>query len=99
MSLFKNIALLSGGMTLLVAASIAFAAPDGVPSTGSIATGIAGEPQIARAAPSRARIERSEPRGESTLVVATSDPSCARPRRKLWVEGEGWIVRRVAVCR
>jgi hypothetical protein len=24
---------------------------------------------------------------------------CVRPRKRLWVEGEGWIVRRVTVCR
>jgi hypothetical protein len=27
------------------------------------------------------------------------DLACASARRKLWVEGEGWIVRRVTVCR
>ena len=25
-------------------------------------------------------------------------PGCHRPRKRLWVEGEGWIVRRVTVC-
>jgi hypothetical protein len=97
MSLFKNIALLSVGMTLLVATSIAFAAPEAVSSTGAIATSSAVQPRAPQAP--RATIERSEASGGSTLVVATSDPSCARARRKLWVDGEGWIVRRVAVCR
>jgi hypothetical protein len=32
-------------------------------------------------------------------VTATSDAACPRTRRKLWVESEGWVVRRVAVCR
>lgn len=30
---------------------------------------------------------------------AAEDEGCFRARRKLWVEGEGWIVRRVATCR
>ena len=30
--------------------------------------------------------------------VPTQD-GCVRPRKRLWVEGEGWIVRRVTVCR
>lgn len=25
--------------------------------------------------------------------------ACVRMRRKLWVEGEGWIIRRVSICR
>jgi hypothetical protein len=25
-------------------------------------------------------------------------PICSKMRRKLWVEGEGWIVRRVSAC-
>ena len=30
---------------------------------------------------------------------ADEDAACSRVRRKLWVEGEGWIVRRVTTCR
>ncbi|KAB1075801.1 hypothetical protein F6X51_03040 [Methylobacterium planeticum] len=25
--------------------------------------------------------------------------NCSRTRRRLWVEGEGWIVRRITTCR
>ncbi|WP_246685492.1 MULTISPECIES: hypothetical protein [unclassified Methylobacterium] len=25
--------------------------------------------------------------------------TCSRMRRRLWVEGEGWIVRRITTCR
>ncbi|WP_244476989.1 hypothetical protein [Methylobacterium sp. Leaf117] len=25
--------------------------------------------------------------------------NCSRSRRRLWIEGEGWIVRRVTTCR
>jgi hypothetical protein len=47
----------------------------------------------------------SEPVGKpvsrfrSDLVVVSSDGSCPPARRKLWVDGEGWVVRRVAACR
>ena len=32
-------------------------------------------------------------------AVADEGPFCIRTRKKLWVEGEGWIVRRVNMCR
>ena len=25
--------------------------------------------------------------------------NCSRSRRRLWVEGEGWVVRRITTCR
>lgn len=25
--------------------------------------------------------------------------SCSRSRKRLWVEGEGWVVRRITTCR
>ena len=27
------------------------------------------------------------------------EPGCHRARKRLWVDGEGWIVRRVTTCR
>lgn len=24
--------------------------------------------------------------------------NCVKPRRRLWIEGEGWVVRRVTIC-
>ncbi len=27
-----------------------------------------------------------------------AEPTCSQSRRRLWVEGEGWIVRRVTTC-
>lgn len=30
---------------------------------------------------------------------ATDDAACSRVRKRLWVDGEGWIVRRVSICR
>lgn len=32
------------------------------------------------------------------VVEPLEAPGCTRVRRRLWVEGEGWIVRRVTTC-
>lgn len=39
-----------------------------------------------------------------TAVAAVTEAdedmtNCSRSRRRLWVDGEGWIVRRVTTCR
>ena len=34
----------------------------------------------------------------SLAKPADEEPGCQKTRRKLWVEGEGWIVRRVTTC-
>ncbi|MEH3118554.1 MAG: hypothetical protein PGN25_13420 [Methylorubrum populi] len=37
-----------------------------------------------------------------TASVAEGDEdgaNCNKQRRRLWIEGEGWIVRRVTICR
>lgn len=31
--------------------------------------------------------------------TADDQTNCSRARRRLWVDGEGWIVRRVTTCR
>lgn len=31
--------------------------------------------------------------------ASDEEPGCLRARKRLWVEGEGWIVRRVTTCR
>ncbi|MDR7035299.1 MULTISPECIES: hypothetical protein [Methylobacterium] len=36
----------------------------------------------------------------ASVTEAEDDTAnCSRSRRRLWVEGEGWIVRRVTTCR
>ena len=37
---------------------------------------------------------------EPAVADATSDDlsNCSRARRRLWVDGEGWIVRRITTC-
>lgn len=34
-----------------------------------------------------------------TAWTAAESDNCARARRKLWQEGEGWIVKTITVCR
>jgi hypothetical protein len=34
----------------------------------------------------------------SVQPAANGDVACARSRKRLFVEGEGWIVRRVTTC-
>jgi hypothetical protein len=67
-----------------------------------------GMPSAALAAPapeqasgSKVRSSQSEPdrRSDPVLVSTANDDGCSRVRRKLWVEGDGWIVRRVSLCR
>ena len=31
-------------------------------------------------------------------LVRDDEASCSRAGRRLWVEGEGWVVRRVTTC-
>jgi hypothetical protein len=30
--------------------------------------------------------------------AAEEDANCTKSRKRLWVEGEGWVVRRVTTC-
>jgi hypothetical protein len=34
-----------------------------------------------------------------SVTTAESNQVCGRARRRLWIEGEGWVVRKVATCR
>ena len=46
------------------------------------------------------KLAQAEPTTTGSLSKAVSDeqPGCDRPRRRLWIEGEGWVVRRVSTC-
>ena len=46
------------------------------------------------------KLAQAEPATTSSISKTVSDeqPVCDRPRRRLWVEGEGWVVRRVSAC-
>jgi hypothetical protein len=41
----------------------------------------------------------NEPAATGTIGAATDeDANCTKSRKRLWVEGEGWLVRRVTTC-
>jgi hypothetical protein len=46
------------------------------------------------------KLAQAEPAATSSISKTSSDeqPICDRPRRRLWVESEGWVVRRVSAC-
>jgi hypothetical protein len=78
-------ALLFGSTLLLVPLAPADAAPE------------RGRPAAAQA--DKTKLAEADPATTSSLSKAVEEePACARPRRRLWVEGEGWVVRRVSAC-
>lgn len=34
-----------------------------------------------------------------SAMVTEGQPVCTHTRRRLWLEGEGWVVRKIANCR
>ncbi len=40
----------------------------------------------------------NEPQYTSAVAPAEETDNCVRQRRRLFVDGEGWIVRRVTIC-
>ena len=85
------------GSTLLVAAPAAAAPGErGRPAaTAPAATGQAAK----KLAVAEADAMTTSSMATSSLTKATDEePACDRPRRRLWVEGEGWVVRRVSAC-
>jgi hypothetical protein len=46
------------------------------------------------------KLAQAEPATTSSLSKVQTDEqlACDRPRRRLWIEGEGWVVLRVAAC-
>lgn len=83
-----------GALAMLVGGSAALAGPVGAPAkreAGREAARDVGQTgTVSRAAAAPAATE------------ADDDPlpeGCTRARRRLWVDGEGWLVRRVTTCR
>ena len=67
-----------------------------------IASGFAGGASAApAAAPGVTKVaEATSPARPAAAGDGEDDAgTCSRLRRRLWVEGEGWIVRRVTTCR
>ena len=46
-----------------------------------------------------ATVKPGEPAQTSAIDDSSAQGSCERSRKRFWVEGEGWIVRRVGTCR
>jgi hypothetical protein len=64
------------------------------------AIGLALVAEAAAQAPSRAERSRTlrQERAGDRFTALRRDP-CFTARKKLWLDGEGWVVRRVPVCR
>lgn len=53
-------------------------------------------------APAKSSVQAAAPAATEkpgTAWTAAEPDNCARARRKLWQEGEGWIVKTITVCR
>jgi hypothetical protein len=78
--------LLLGSMFLLASLAPSFAAP-----------AAAAKPVKEKVA-AVAASETDGPSATGSIRAEDGGAGCQRARRKLWVDGEGWIVRRVTVC-
>jgi hypothetical protein len=74
---------------IAVASLPAHAAPAGAPTAEAVSS--------TRDKVSAAAAKAPETTG-SVQPAANGDVACARSRKRLFVEGEGWIVRRVTTC-
>lgn len=56
---------------------------------------------IAAATPVEQKPTRVAEAAQAQTAVADDDSSatCNKSRKRLWIEGEGWVVRRVTTCR
>ncbi|GJE58049.1 hypothetical protein [Methylobacterium trifolii] len=58
---------------------------------------------LAAPAPDRSPVKAADTASAVRTVAATEGEddsgSCSRSRKRLWVEGEGWVVRRITTCR
>ena len=48
----------------------------------------------------KSKLADAEPATTGSIATPPTDAqsTCDRPRRRLWVEGEGWVVRRISSC-
>ena len=54
--------------------------------------------KAALSAPAASMAARVKDPQTTSSVSSVADDKCLRSRKRLWVEGEGWVVRRVATC-
>ena len=83
----------AAGLALVVSA-IAWAAP----AQAASAAAVRAKSAASVVATTQAAVKDPEATGTVEKASATLEPNCAQSRRRLWVEGEGWIVRRVTTC-
>lgn len=82
---------------------VAFAATIGLALclvTGTVMAALAAPAAETRAAAPTDPVPVTRTAAATVVPQTPVDPApiCSRTRRKLWVEGEGWIVRRVYAC-
>ena len=92
-----------GGLLLafaIVVASTGFAKAS--PTRTAVQPRIGSEAVSAKISAARASDARTDELSDTSAIAklpSDHQASCDRTRKRFWVEGEGWIVRRVAVCR
>lgn len=71
---------------------------------GLVLSGLAAAPALAATPPtgrSTTQVAEAAQVSQAATAAESEDDSanCNKQRRRLWIEGEGWIVRRVTICR
>ena len=87
--------LLIGSALLLASLSAVVAAP--APRSKAQAAA-AHSPKAKLAAADALSVATEGPAATGSTKAGGEEAGCQRSRRKLWVDGEGWIVRRVTFC-
>ena len=93
-----NIAILSRAAGLAACAALLLQVANlglssAVAASSSAPTTKAASSSLAAATPADVK----DPQTTSSVSTAEDD-KCLRSRKRLWVEGEGWVVRRVTTC-
>jgi hypothetical protein len=83
----------AGGQAACVALLLSFSAL-GVSTADAASTSARATKVASKLTPAPADAEDPQ----TTSSVAVDDDRCQRTRKRLWVEGEGWVVRRVTTC-
>lgn len=69
---------------------------------GAILCGLAMPGAMAAPAPvdrTTTKIADAAPTSQTVAAEEDEPVNCSKSRKRLWVESEGWIVRRVTICR
>ncbi len=86
-----------GGLSILAAVCIA-GSISLLPGS-AMATHGADHASTKQAAQKTTTLAAQDPETTSSIETGRNDDvACDRSRKRLWVEGEGWIVRRVTTC-